>query len=429
MKNGKIKRIVHALMLAAALVGCAMLSGCSDDTIVSDSELTYKVTVNDPAGTPCTTGVIVCFYDGDTQVAMQPCGETGVVEKTLAAGEYAVKLQFTSGEDAYHYEDGLTVTPDKPELEVKLMARPSGEGTLLGVSVNTDPDDVFATEQREYTAYDIGVGETYADITVGDMTYFLFTPTEAGKYQISISEGDGCSIAYYGSKNFIRQIPAVDPADGVTTLTVKADGINLSDETGTTIWVLGVKTENLTNCVISIVRAGDPDWEPSDEEWIIYETTAKLTQCEVPEGTKFTNFDLTADGYTLVYNETDGYYHKDTADGPVIYMYLTKDTKYIDCFQTILDNTPVRAYIYDSNGNFTRKEAYGTCLKEYFAYADVSYGVYPLTEDLKYIIQTFGDKSGWWDSTNAGYLFSDMTSAGVKVNPDVAWLLMCCYAE
>lgn len=430
MKNGKKKRIFGCFVMAAALLGCAMLTGCSDDTTTSGGEINYKVTVNDPTGTPCTSGVVVSFYEGDTQVAMQPCGESGIAQKTLPAGEYTVKLQFTGEADAYHYEEGLTVTKEKPELEVTLMARPTGEGIVLSVRVDTDSDDIFAVERKDYTAYDITVGETYADVTPGDKTYFIFAPSMAGKYQISIAQGEGCSIAYYGSTSYVTQIPAVDVVEGVTTLTVKEDGINLGAETGTTVWVLGVESETLENCVISIVRAGDPDWTPSDEKWVIYETTAKLTQCTLPEGTQLKNFDLTAEGYTIVYNEADGYYHKDSKDGAIVYVYLTKDTRYIDCFQTILDNTPVRAYIYDNDGNFVRKEAYGTCLKEYFAYADTVNGVYPLTEDLKYIIQTYGDKSGWWNPTDGGYLFAEMSAGtGKGVNTEIAWLLMCCYAE
>ena len=75
-----------------------------------------------------------------------------------------------------------------------------------------------------------------------------------------------------------------------------------------------------------------------------------------------------------------------------------------------------------------KKESYTECLLEYLEYMDEDTGVYPLTEDLKYIIQNNGDHSGWWDEESSSYLFKD--DAGNKVpgiNPEISWLFMCCY--
>lgn len=433
MKLEKMKRnkSVFSFFMAAVLLGCSMFSGCAQNGGALDSELNYKVTVNDPAGAPCTSGVIVCFYQGETQVAMQPCAEQGIAEKKLPAGDYTVKLQFTGDANAYHYiEDGLTLSKDKTELTISLIAKPTGEGTVLSVRQDDGLDIMVDPTMKDYTAYNLSVGKTYVEVTPGDKTYFLFMPTQAGEYEFSIADGEGCTLSYFGNTSYVTYYPAKEAVEGVTTLTVKQEGLNFADDTGTTVWVFGVETEKLTNCIISVVRVGDPEYGPEDEDWVIYETTAKLTQCTLPEGKELKNFDLMAESYTIVYNENDGFYHKDSADGPLVYVYLTENTKYVDCFKAILDNSTVRAYVYDENGKFVKKEAYGTCLKEYFEYVDDTAGVYPLTNDLKYIIQTFGEKSGWWNPSSKGYLFTDASGAPIPgVNNEIAWLMMCGYAE
>ena len=59
---------------------------------------------------------------------------------------------------------------------------------------------------------------------------------------------------------------------------------------------------------------------------------------------------------------------------------------------------------------------------------DEKNGVYPLTEDLKYIIQMRGDHSGWFDSKSMSYLFFDENRNMVPdINPEISWLFMCCY--
>jgi len=67
---------------------------------------------------------------------------------------------------------------------------------------------------------------------------------------------------------------------------------------------------------------------------------------------------------------------------------------------------------------------------EYIANADEDDGVYPLTEDLKYIIQQSGDHSGWWDFDGPGYIFLDEGGNKVAdINPEIAWLFMCCHTN
>ena len=131
-----------------------------------------------------------------------------------------------------------------------------------------------------------------------------------------------------------------------------------------------------------------------------------------------------------MYNESDGFYHLDTANGPLVLMRLTEDSEYMVSYQTILDHTGVTKYFYNEDGSFDKKEKYSDCLFEYIACADAATGVYPLTKDLAYIVQQHGGYQGWWEPDSMAYLFVDMDgNPEPDINHDIAWLLMCCYAE
>ena len=79
--------------------------------------------------------------------------------------------------------------------------------------------------------------------------------------------------------------------------------------------------------------------------------------------------------------------------------------------------------------NFVKRESYNECINAYVACADENYGVYPLTDDLIYIIQQRGDHYGWFDSSNKdSYLFKDMNgNLNLEINPEISWLFPCCY--
>ena len=77
-----------------------------------------------------------------------------------------------------------------------------------------------------------------------------------------------------------------------------------------------------------------------------------------------------------------------------------------------------------------KRENYSNCLLDYIDCADETLGVYPLTEDLMYIIQQNGDHMGWWDPDGSTYRFLNMDDTkDLTINTEIAWLLMCCYAE
>ncbi len=417
--NKKICLILTVLLcLTVAFAACGGNQSATSDEALPEVT-TYKVTVSDVLGNGYASGIIVRFMQNGEQIAMQACDENGVATAELKTGEYTISLSFTEGEEGYYYEAPAALTPQAPEIVVNLSKKISEKGQQLFVST------------EEFSALPIETGCYYVTLNAGKMNYFLFSPSVAGNYEFSVYNNADAKIGYYGAPHYVQTQSAVEvKEDNSFTISVSASMIG-SGDSGTTVLVIGVEaTNNTENCILCIDRIGDPIKTIEDEPWNIYKTTASLSEYTLPEGYEIKEFDLTAptDTYNLVYNESDGFYHLDTADGPLVLVRLAEDCDYIACFKTILDRSGVSRYFYDEDGNFEKKVSYSECLLEYIDYAEDEEGVYPLTEDLKHIIQNRGEYVGWWDSTSNGYIFKDDNGNNdLTINSEIAWLLMCCY--
>ena len=409
-----MKRIFALLLAAVMLLTLAACGGSGEaPSANADGEIEYKVSVVDGTGAPYTSGVIVRFLKDGEQAAMQPVDASGAAVKTLAAGEYAVELMFTGDASEYHYDsEGLSVSAAAPALTITLT-----------YTMNAEPVALHA-QGKEMQAYPVSEGSTFVTLTPGERNYFLYTPTAAGTYAFS-SDSEGAAIGSYGAPHFVQELSAAEVTDNTFSLSIRATMIG---EGGGAVSVIGIDAdENTDSCVLTIQRTGDPEWSVEDEPWQVYQPTVELKPFTLGSGS-LREFDLTAssDTYNLVLG-SDGFYHLDSENGPLVLVRLTKDPKYLPCFKNILDRSGVNRYFFDDNGEFLKKETYDQCLLAYIECADEESGTYPLTEDLKYIIQQRGEYAGWWD-LNGSYLFVDENQVPVDgINADIAWLFMCCY--
>ena len=426
----KMKKVLVSIIAATLLCGGVILSGCggnntpangstevSDEPVIDENgQIAYQVSVKDALGNVYGSGIIVQFLQDGKQVAMQVCDENGVATKSLDPGDYTVALMFTDSGDNYRYDDAdMTLSAKKAKLDVTLV-----------YSLATEAEALFV-DGSETIAYAIGTGCTYVELINGERNYFLFRPTEAGTYEFSMADAASGSIGYYGAPHFVQTASAAEVVDNKFTISIGAGSIG--EGGGGAVFVIGVDAVS-DNGIVAIERIGNPEYSTENEPWITYATTATLAPYKLASGTKLNKFDIKAssDKYNLVYNETDGFYHLDSADGPLVVVHLTTNPSYIDCYKTITDKTRVCKYFYDENGEFVKRESYNECLMEYIANVDNELGVYPLTKDLQYIIQNHGDHQGWWDSEGYGYLFIDESGNDIMgVNADIAWLFMCGY--
>lgn len=406
-----MKRIFALLLALAIVLSLAACGGSGDAPAANASgEIEYKVAVVDGTGAPYTSGVIVRFMKDGEQAAMQPVDGAGTAVKALPAGDYAVELMFTGNESEYHYDaEGLAVSASAPELTVTLTYTMSAEPVAL------------MAQGVEKMAYPVADGSTYVTLTPGERNYFLYTPTVAGTFAFS-SDAEGAAIGYYGAPHFVQEASAAEVVNNSFSQSIRATMI------GGAVLVIGIDADaNTDSCVLTIQRTGDPEWSVEDEPWKVYEPTVDVKPYTLGAGS-IQEFDLTASTgtYNLVLGG-DGFYHLDSENGPLVLVRLTQDPKYLPCFKNILDRSGVNRYFFDDNGDFLKKETYDQCLLTYIECADEATGTYPLTEDLKYIIQQRGEYAGWWD-LNGSYLFVDENGVPVNgINAEIAWLFMCCY--
>lgn len=412
MKKYTALTLALLLLVSTVLAGCGG-SGSSEPTtaVDTDGNVEYCVALSDALGNTYNEGIIVKFLQGDQEIAMQVVGKDGTAVKKLPAGEYTVELVYTDSKAAYTYDTtAVTLTAENPRLEI-LMSRIADLET-----------EILFADSEEHEAYKIGLGCTQVSLHEGKRTYFLFTPEQAGNYEFGV-EGDAAAIGYYGAPHFVHSVSAENVVDNKVQVSVNASTL------GCTL-VIGLDSNGARSCVLTAERIGDAVKTLADEPWHVYQKTVELSPYTLPAGAKLQNFDLTAasDAYQLVLNEADGFYHLDTADGPLVLVRLSGELDYMATYQTVLDRTGVVKYFYDENDQFIRKESYTECLLEYIPNADADEGVYPLTEDLKYIIQQSGDHSGWWNVDSHGYIFMDDAGNMISgINADIAWLFMCCY--
>lgn len=404
------KIITSLLVLSMLFTLCACGGNNADNGTVN-----YQVKVLDGEGNALTSGVIVKFLKDGQQVAMQPVNGDGVATKELEKGDYTVELTFTSSDLSGHYDTSSAVlSADKTTLELKLIP-----------SLGTATYDLVAGGE-EHTAYLVNVGSTYLPVKASVRNYFVFSPNQAGTYRVSI-DNDAIQVGYYGSPFFVQEISALDVVDNTITLSVSESALGGS-------YVIGLDGAGAdVNAVLNISRIGDPQETISDKPWTVYKTTHTPTPYKLNlNGKSLKYFDIMGktEDAKIVFNDTDGFYHFNTADGPVVLMHLDKKAPYFS-LQLVIEGdglgggSPIREYFFDGNGtdveNFIKKEDYTEILRTYFANMDPDAGVYPLTKDLEYIIKN-GCKQ-WWDKNDPDY-----SEFSIKdCNPEIGWMFALCY--
>lgn len=428
----KTTKRVRALMLCALFL-CSMLAlcACGEDTPTTGDTVSYQVTVVDGFGQPYTEKVIVKFMQDGTQVAMANIDANGVVKKDLPQGDYTLDIATTeSGASCWFDKNEAVLSAETTEIRVTMAYLASGEATTITA-------DVPGTEtSKEYEAYAVRAGSVYVPLTAGDRTYVIFTPTEAGVYQFSV-KGD-VQLGYYGAPHFVQPMNLAEMEENSFTISVNQSSIS-TEVTGTARYVIGLDgVEGVEGVILNIQNIGEPEWSIEDEPWNNYQTKWEINPYTLPEGVTLKSFELTAPSvaYKLVLNETDRCYHLSTADGKLVFVQLEKE-----CYGISLKNmvgeiiyqdgvlmqsgsAPFR-YMYNNGEDDFFKEDYTDAMRQYVTNRDQQTGVYPLTEDLYYILQKGIEFNGWCNPDHANYRFAELPN----VNPDLSWLFLCEFVD
>ena len=373
-----------------------------------DPEVTtmdYTVTLLDGSGNPMG-GLTVLFYSGDKQVAKQVGDKKGVSKVTLDRGTYTVKVE---GSTLKYDEKAAVVSVNKPSVSLTLAADIDTSKTYKLTVTYPDETD------RRFTVNYLTEGAAYVTLTPGERNYFMFEPKNAGTYRFAASN-TYAKIGYFGTDMFVYM-------DNVAEISGNAFNMSVSETQIGNIFVIGI--DAATNCsaaVVQITRIGDPAWSLEDVPTTEYKGNGAPKQVTAPSG--LTDLDIKSSAeHHLVFNDKDGYYHLDSANGPVVYVHMDHPSaSFVGLLKEFGNMTAV---LYNADGSLKIKEQYAVLMQQYVDKMDKTQKVYPLTQDLKYMIENYGSSQNWWNAGEPGYLFEDVEG----VNPASAWMFLYCYKK
>ncbi len=371
-------------------------------------KIEYTVTVADGKGN-AVSGIEVVFTKSGAEAAKVTTDKDGKATAKLESGEYEFEL---SGVDTYYVAASAGVlNASVPAAEVKL------------IPYAANPEYIYPDETNGI--YRVNLGSVRVPVAKGEIRYFLFTPVEGAVYKV-YTDSDKVEVGYYGGSFFVYpNNTGKMEADGSMTVEV------LKTQVGNTL-VLGLQSTSaaVDECTLTIEKFADVEITIHELEWVPYKPDAVFEKIETPEGyivgmdlAVWTPFDATATEIPVFFNEKDGYYHLESVDGPVLYVRIGSKSSYQEALTAIVGTTNLGIYIYDDNGEFQRKERYNEIIEAYAAAADAKYNVYPLDEDLYYILKNLAD-DGWYDKTSPNYIFKEEE---IIVMPFNGWLFACVY--
>lgn len=382
----------------------------------------YGLWIVDGLGNPISDIIVKVMQNGE-QIKMYPYnGE--FLSMPLDSGTYEIVLDLSQLSEKYTYDESLcSLSPQKRTTTIRLFKTVSSEpDTLLSVGYPLHSD---------YDAYNVGAGATMVTLTPNDYSFFVFKPAVAAVYTITYECDSELTIGYYSSSFFSYEVDISESKD--VSKYENGISINVYQTNIGGDYIIGVKSSSATSCVLNIKNAGDPGTRVEDEPWTPYlEDEEKVEeQLNMTVNGTYTVIDLTDLTVKAVFNENDGYYHLGSENGPIIFIDLTSDSRFVSSIQTICGNQRMGTYVYDENGKIVEKRSYNELFIQYGmpdnADATVDSPIrVALTEKLAEAIKTFGDRNGWWNPDSDSNLFT-ASLLGAPYNQEYAWLLFCGY--
>lgn len=378
----------------------------SDPTPPS-GEAVYTVRVLDAKGN-AAENVVVRFKGGETDKPVL-C-EGGVAEVTLPVGEYGITVESLEGA---LYHEPLTLTAEQREGSISLCAKLTEYTYVSAYGLDGDMDD-------RVRAYTLVEGTSYYALKSATRSYFLFTPTRGGVYRISVRAAVFCEIGNFGDPIAALQNSAAEQTEEGILIDLPDSGVGAA-------FLIGIShaAAEKTDAFITLERISEHAVSPEELPWedvLPQKTPASITLAGEGETAVLTDLDITDKNLTVVLG-ADGFYHLGTAEGAIVYLRIGTASAYLDSLLDICAVTRFGAYLYKEDGTFDRKESYNLLIEAYAAAADKATGLYPLTEELAYVMQVMGEYYGWWE-TGETSIFGT-----TPVVPAVAWLFACVTVE
>ena len=373
-----------------------IILGQSEDDEDSGEKLTYTVKVVDYSGNT-RSGITVQFLKAGKPVSVQKTDGNVEASAELAARDYTVSL-VSSSDQLYFDAESAKLTSTNPSATLR----------VTGTKATSPTKEWFGI------TYVVKEGATYVELTQANVdTYFAFAPEREGTYRISVSNANA-ELADYGSINY----PVSQGTTGTYELNVKPSNL------GSTY---AIRVTGAKEYVLTIERIGAAVLDESDIPWQPYAGKPPTKAISLGSAKNFTYIDLTADDVTVVLG-SDGYYHLNSATGKRLFVNLGPNAPYISMYTMLgvsgVGGTKFGKIFYNEDHTVKIKEDYTECMIAYIKCMDATNQVYPLNEDLMYMLKNGGEHMGWWDASSESFQFADL---GSDFNPDLGWMFAVCY--
>lgn len=395
----------------STVLGVTLKHGSGEQTGVA-----YTVKVVDANGNGMS-GILVTFNQNGSPVTMVPVDATGTAVANLEAGAYTVSLASSSGASLKFNQDQATLTEEKTTATIMVAA-----------------DLSSANHESAYWGnyYRLSTGSSWVDLTnvtnyVTDFGCFMyvFYPGSSGIYEVTVS--NGATMGFYGSISFPNG-PSRDTNNEEKSFQLTIlDGEFANDNQPS--YVLGLALEgDIEDATITLIRVADA---PEELPKIVYEPTTEITPFKYTGSGSPKYVDLTKS--VSITKKADGFYY---LNGKQLYINLSSSAPNItisNMLGVVYDpntgewgassmGTGMKGLIYDENGTVIAIEDFTQCMTDYVKASDPVTGLYPLNDDLIYMIKNCGSYMGWWNEQSPNYLFSAVTG----LNTETAWMFAVC---
>lgn len=376
--------------------------------------IAYTVKVVDANGA-ALTDILVTFNQYGSPVTMVPVDSTGTAAANLLPGEYTVSLTSAAGSPLKFDASQASLNEDKTSTTITVAADISGashESAYWGSYFRVSTGSVW-----------VNLTKTVNYNTDFSAYMYVFYPAQSGIYRFSVSSGS--VLGYYGGITFPNG-PSLttDNEDGYFDLTIREGEFANENQPS---YVLGLAAPvGSKEATVTVVRI---DEAPAELPRLTYEPTCTMEPFTSGSG-KITYVNLTK-AQTVERGDDGNYY----IGGKQLYINLSNAAPYLTFgnmmgvhydaalgdWVTSSMGTGMKGLLYDGD-TVIAVEDFTDTMCNYIRVSDPVTGLYPLNDDLVYMIKSCGSYMGWWNVNSPNFLFAEVSN----LNADTAWLFAVC---
>lgn len=343
-----------------------------------------------------------------TDVAVSVYTVNGETVRTVTTSTSAA-VQVAKNDIVIYYVRSFD--PDVTSLKVTTAVE---EGAILPEQEEESTfDDGEKNFEKSATAIVVGNNKLAASSSY-PYTVYEFAPGAIGKYTFTTSDSKIGIVSNTGMWVDVGNPgEAYDPNMVPTQVVVENEIVWECTDAQQKIWIAVKADTNEANINVS------------KEELVIVEIPEKAYKATAHP------YLFTGDANALVYVDVedkkedkavlgkDGFYHLNEADGPILLVKLNDELLNLS---KATETGKIAIVVYDKDGAIDYIYNCNDAIDAYVANMDAANGLYPLTEELMYIYQNYGEQQKWYTNFLA-------SSIDFKYPDSEGWMFACMYVE